>query len=278
MCSSDLAGDTLAAGFPGAAMTVALTAAELGEGPAVAILHGLFGSGRNWTAIGRSLAAQHRVLLFDLRNHGSSPWAEGMSYEEMAADVRASLAARGLPRAALLGHSLGGKVAMVLALAAPEMVARLIVVDIAPVPYPPSLIGPLRAMQNLDLTPVRRRGEADRSLAAAHPDHAERAFLLQNLVFDGERARWRLNLAAIAEGMPLISGFPSFPPGRTYDGPALFVAGGRSPYLRPEHKPLIRRLFPAARVARIVEAGHWVHAEAPAAFLSLVMPFLAGGI
>lgn len=255
-------------------MTVALAATELGDGPAVAILHGLFGSGRNWTTISRSLAASHRVLLFDLRNHGLSPWADGMSYEVMAADVRAALAARGLDRAALLGHSLGGKVAMTLALTEPQRVERLLVVDIAPVVYPPSLLGHLQAMQSLDLTQIRRRSEADRPLAAAIPDPAERAFLLQNLVFEEGRARWRVNLAAIAAGMPLISGFPLFP-GR-YEGPALFIAGGRSTYLRPEHEPFIKRLFPAARVARIAEAGHWVHAEEPAAFLALAAPFLAG--
>ena len=258
-------------------MTVALAATELGEGPAVAILHGLFGSGRNWTSIGRSLAARHRVLLFDLRNHGASPWADGMSYDEMAADVHAALALRGLARAALLGHSLGGKVAMALAMAEPEAVARLLVVDIAPVPYPPTLLGHARAMQTLDLTQIRRRSEADRLLAAAIPDPAERAFLLQNLILTEEGARWRLNLAAIAEGMPLISGFPSFPPSRVYGGPTLFVAGGRSPYLRAEHEPLIKGLFPAARVVRIAQAGHWVHAEAPAGFLALAAPFLAGG-
>lgn len=257
-------------------MTVALAATEFGAGPAVAILHGLFGSGRNWTSIGRSLAARHRVLLFDLRNHGLSPWADGMSYEAMAADVQAALAARGLMRAALLGHSLGGKVAMALALAAPEAVTRLLVVDIAPVPYPPTLLGHLRAMQDLDLTQIRRRSEADRLLAAAVPDPAERAFLLQNLVFDEGRARWRINLAAIAAGMPLISGFPAFP-GRSYGGPTLFIAGGRSSYVRPEHEPAIRSRFPAAQVVRIAEAGHWVHAEAPAAFLALAARFLAGG-
>jgi pimeloyl-ACP methyl ester carboxylesterase len=131
-------------------------------------------------------------------------------------------------------------------------------------------------MQDLDLAQLRRRSEADRRLAAAIPDAAERAFLLQNLVFDGERARWRLNLAAIARAMPQISSFPSFPPERTYGGPTLFVAGGRSSYVRAEHEPVIRRLFPAARVVRIAGAGHWLHAEAPAAFLAQVAPFLAG--
>lgn len=255
-------------------MTVALAATELGDGPAVAILHGLFGSGRNWASIGRSLAAHHRVLLFDLRNHGASPWADDMSYEGMAADVQAALAARGLGGAALIGHSLGGKVAMALALAAPEAVARLIVVDIAPVAYPPTLLSHLRAMQDLDLTRIERRSEADRPLAAV-PDPAERAFLLQNLVFEEGRARWRVNLTALAAGMPLISGFPAFP-GRTYGRPALFVAGGRSPYLPAGHDPVIKSRFPAARIVRIAEAGHWVHAEAPAAFLALAAPFLAG--
>jgi esterase len=274
----DLANSRFAMGLSaaGATMSLALAAAELGAGPAVAILHGLFGSGRNWVSIGRSLAAAHRVLLFDLRNHGASPWAEGMSYAEMAADVRAGLAARGLARAALLGHSLGGKVAMALALAEPQAVERLVVVDIAPVAYPPALLAYVRAMQDLDLARLRRRSEADRRLAAAIPDAAERAFLLQNLVFDGERARWRLNLAAIARAMPQISSFPSFPPERTYGGPALFVAGGRSSYVRAEHEPVIRRLFPAARVVRIAGTGHWLHAEAPAAFLAQVAPFLAG--
>src|SRR5579875_1631305 len=152
----DLANSRFAMGLSaaGATMSLALAAAELGAGPAVAILHGLFGSGRNWVSIGRSLAAAHRVLLFDLRNHGASPWAEGMSYAEMAADVRAGLAARGLARAALLGHSLGGKVAMALALAEPQAVERLVVVDIAPVAYPPALLAYVRAMQDLDLSVV----------------------------------------------------------------------------------------------------------------------------
>jgi esterase len=257
-------------------MTVALAAVELGAGPAVAILHGLFGSGRNWTTIGRSLAARHRVLLCDLRNHGASPWADDMSYPDMAEDVHALLAARGALPAALLGHSLGGKVAMTMALARPLDVARLVVVDIAPVPYPPTLAGHIRAMQELDLAQVRRRSEAEQRLAAVIPDAAERAFLAQNLVFEEGRPRWRINLAAIARAMPLISEFPSFPAGRVYDGPALFVTGGRSPYVRAEHEPPIRQLFPAARLVRIAAAGHWVHAEAPDAFLAQVAPFLAG--
>src|SRR6516165_11821822 len=138
-------------------MAVQLAATEYGEGPPVAILHGLFGSGRNWRSIAQQLAATHRVLAFDLRNHGASPWAEGMSYHEMVEDLRASLRWRGIERSALLGHSMGGKVAMLAALLHPGEVDRLIVVDIAPVPNPPTLFTFVRAMRDIDLRGVTRR-------------------------------------------------------------------------------------------------------------------------
>jgi pimeloyl-ACP methyl ester carboxylesterase len=253
-----------------------LKAAEYGSGPPLAILHGLFGSGRNWTTIAKRLAERRRVIAFDLRNHGSSAWAETMTYEEMAEDVRVSLAARGCRRFALLGHSMGGKVAMVLALRDRASVERLVVADIAPVAYSPRYLGVVRAMRGLDLAGIKRRAEADAALASAVPDTAERGFLLQNLVFEGGRARWRINLDAIERAMPALVGFPPVARGTIYDGPALFVAGGRSDYLRREHEPQIRRLFPNARVACIPEAGHWLHAEAPLAFLDLVGAFLDG--
>lgn len=252
-----------------------LAAVESGSGPALAILHGLFGSGRNWAGIARRLAARHRVIALDLRNHGSSPWGETMDYPELADDVHATLQALGCRRAALLGHSMGGKVAMVEALLHGEAVERLVVVDIAPVPYAPRHQGYVRAMRNLDRRGIGRRSEADARLAGAIPDPAERAFLVQNLVFQQGEARWRLNLAAIEQAMPQLVGFPAMPPGARYEGAALFVAGGRSDYLRPEHEPAIRRLFPSARIVRIADAGHWLHAERPQAFLDAVEPFLA---
>jgi esterase len=255
---------------------VLLAAAEYGAGPPLAILHGLFGSGRNWASIAKRLGERHRVVAFDLRNHGASPWAATMGYAEMADDVRASLAARGCRRFTLLGHSMGGKVAMLAALRDPEAVERLVVADIAPVAYRSRHLGIVRAMRGLDLAGIGRRAEADAKLAAAVPDPAERAFLLQNLVFDGGAARWRNNLEAIEREMPALTGFPPIPPETVYDGPALFVGGGRSDYLRPGHEPDIRCLFPRARIARIPEAGHWLHAEQPRAFLDLVEPFLAG--
>ncbi len=258
-------------------MPLELAADEFGSGPPVAILHGLFGSGRNWRSVAQHLAAGHRVLAFDLRNHGASPWADGMSYSEMVADLRASSRARGVDRPALLGHSMGGKVAMLMALLHPAEVDRLVIVDIAPAANPPNLLGYLRAMRAVDLRGVTRRAEVDVALAGAVPDPAERAFLLQNLVIDENAARWRLNLEAIERGFPQILGFPDLPAGTAYTGPALFVAGARSNYIQPQHEPGIRRLFPRARIMRIEGAGHWVHAEQPQAFLQAVAPFLTGG-
>jgi esterase len=257
-------------------MAVRLEAVESGEGPPLAIVHGLFGSGRNWAGIAQRLAAHHRVIALDLRNHGVSPWAETMDYVEMAEDVRATLHASGHRRCALIGHSMGGKVAMMAALGHGEDVERLVVVDIAPVTYHPRHLAYVRAMRALDLGAIKRRAEADARLAPAVGDAAERGFLLQNLVFDGGAARWRLNLAAIERALPDLAGFPALAPAASYRGPALFVAGVRSDYLRSEHEPKIRRLFPDARIARIADAGHWLHAEQPQAFLDIVEPFLAG--
>jgi len=259
-------------------MTVRLAAEEYGAGPPVAILHGLFGWNRNWATIARQLGASHRVIAFDLRNHGNSPWADTMSYAEMAEDVRASLVERGCGRTALIGHSMGGKAAMVAALTDREWVERLVVVDIAPVAYEPAPGAELAAMQALDLDRITRRGEADLRLAAMIPDAAERGFLLQNLIFGEGRPRWRLNLAAIEREMPAIARFPDLPAHTIYRGPALFLAGIRSPYLRAEHEPASRHLFPTAQIARIDNAGHWVHAEQPGAFLSAVERFLADEI
>ena len=256
-------------------MTVPLTAVEYGQGPPLAILHGLFGSGRNWTSIAQRLSKQHRVVTLDLRNHGASPWADTMDYEEMAADVRATLHARGYHRYALLGHSMGGKAAMVAALQHGAEVERLLVVDIAPVNYPPHHLALVQAMRELDLAGIERRSEADARLARSIPDPAERAFLVQNLLFEDGRARWRLNLAAIEQAMPKLGEFPDLPPTAIYNAPALFIAGGQSDYLRPEHAPAIRRRFPSAEIVRIGNAGHWLHAEQPQAFLSIVEPFLS---
>jgi esterase len=195
----------------------------------------------------------------------------------MVDDLLGSLRARGIDRAALLGHSMGGKVAMLAALLHPAEVDRLVVVDIAPAPNPPTLLAYVRAMRAVDLRGVTRRGEVDAQLTGAIPDPTERAFLLQNLVIDKESVRWRLNLEAIERQFPDIVGFPDLGAGVAYQGPTLFVAGARSNYIQPEHERLIHRLFPQARIERIKGAGHWVHAEQPQAFLQTIGPFLSGG-
>jgi len=256
-------------------MIVPLAATEYGDGMPVAILHGLFGAGRNWAGISRRLAENYRAIAFDLRNHGTSPWADTMAYAEMADDVRGAMRAHGHRHYRLIGHSMGGKVAMLAALCDAEAVERLIVVDIAPVTYPIPYLAYVRAMRDLDLGAITRRGEADAKLAGAVADPSERNFLLQSLVFGDGGPRWQLNLAALETAMPTLAGFPVMPAGTTYEGPALFIAGGKSSYLRPEHEKAIRALFPNAIVARVEDAGHWVHVERPQEFLALVERFFA---
>lgn len=255
---------------------VALAAIEQGSGPPLLILHGLFGSGRNWSSPAQRFSAAHHVFALDARNHGASPWADSMTYADMTEDVQQFQAARGLGPAAVMGHSMGGKTAMLLALDHPEAIKRLVVVDVAPVAYQPTLAAYVRAMRAADLAGVSRRAQVDAQLAGVVTSPGERAFLLQNLVFEGGQARWRLNLPVLDRFMPEISGFPELAAGVSFAGPALFVAGERSGYVRPEHRPAIERLFPKARIVQVPEAGHWLHAERPDTFLALVAPFLAG--
>ncbi|MBR0682565.1 alpha/beta fold hydrolase [Roseomonas eburnea] len=253
-----------------------LASTEAGEGPPLLLLHGLFGSGQNWGAIRRALAPRFRVLTPDLRNHGASARAAAMTYAAMADDIAETLDAAGIVRAAVLGHSMGGKAAMAFALAHPGRVERLVVADISPVRYPPALRGYVEAMQAVPLRAGLTRKDADAALTAAVPEAGIRAFLLQNLRFEADAPDWRLGLAEIAAAMPEIEDF-SAPPGARFDGPVLVMGGERSGYIRPEHHALFRTLFPRARFVTVPGAGHWVHAENPAGFLALLEPFLAEG-
>ena len=237
------------------------------------VLHGLFGSGRNWSGFARRLTGR-RVIAVDARNHGASPWADDMAYIDMAGDVLELIEALSLGRPALLGHSMGGKTAMTAALMRPSAIGALIAADVAPAAYSHSHLPLVRAMQAIDLARVRRRADADAALAAAAPEAAMRDFILQNLVFENGAARWRINLAAIAAHMTPLIGW-SVPPGTgVYDGPALFVHGGKSAYVRPEHHGAIRRLFPKAEIVTIEGAGHWIHSDRPAEFTAAVERFL----
>ena len=192
----------------------------------------------------------------------------------MASDVTALIEGRGLGAVALIGHSLGGKVAMRLALTRPELIRRLLVVDVAPVPYA-NTFGPIvEAMRRVDLAAVQRRADADLQLQAAVPDAVLRNFLLQNLVKTDAGFVWRVNLEALAANMEELLGFPAPAPAAAYPGPTLFIAGGRSRYIQPEHGPLIERLFPDAEHVVIADAGHWPHAERPAEFLAHVRRLL----
>jgi esterase len=252
-----------------------LAVTEAGEGPPLVLLHGLFGAGQNWGGIRRALASRFRVLTPDLRNHGASPRAVAMDYETMAADVAETMDEAGVGRAAVLGHSMGGKVAMALALAHPERVERLVVADIAPVRYAPALRGYVDAMQAIPLRPGLTRKEADAALATAIPEAGIRAFLLQSLRFEEDPPAWRLGLAELAAAMPVIEDF-AVPAGAPYDGPVLVIAGALSSYIRPTHHDAFRALFPRADFVTVPKAGHWLHAENPAGFLAVLEPFLAG--
>jgi pimeloyl-ACP methyl ester carboxylesterase len=237
--------------------------------PPVLIVHGLFGSGRNWGVIARRLADHRRVITVDMRNHGESFRADSQSYPEMAGDLAEVIAGAG-GVADVIGHSMGGKAAMVLALDQPELVNRLIVADIAPVAYDHSQSHLIAAMRALDLATVDTRTDADRALAGAIETDQLRAFLLQSL--DVKDRRWRLNLDVLDREMGRITGFPEVT-GR-YDGPALFLAGAQSDYVTPEARTTIKALFSNARQAKIPGTGHWLHAEKPREFEAAARAFL----
>jgi pimeloyl-ACP methyl ester carboxylesterase len=253
---------------------VILHAVERGEGTPVALLHGLYGQAGNFGAVQKRLAVGRRVIALDLRNHGASPHAPVMGYPAMAEDVLETLRDRRALPCALVGHSMGGKVAMCAALAAPAAVSRLLVADIAPVPYDHAGFHAryVAAMRAVELRPGLTRAEADAALADAVPDRATRGFLLLNLRL-GAAPAWRLNLDAIGTSLETLAGWPE-PEDAPYPGPTLFVAGGRSDYILPESREAIRALFPAAKVLTLKDAGHWVHADDPEGFLDAVETFI----
>jgi esterase len=250
---------------------VILNAIQAGEGPPVILLHGLFGAARNFGAVQRALAPRFRVIALDMRNHGDSPHAPDMRYPTLAADVRDTLQSLGIERAAVVGHSMGGKAAMALALRWPDLAGRLLVADIAPVIYQHGNSAIAQAMAAIPLTPTLTRPQADAALAQAVPRADIRAFLLQNLRF-GAQPHWRIGLQEINTEIPDLEGWIDLP--GTYPGPALFVTGANSDYVLPEHRPIIRSKFPTARFVAIKNAGHWIHADNPAGFLSVLEAFL----
>ena len=255
-------------------MPLTLASTVIGQGPPALVLHGLFGSGTNWRTIARRLGSRLECHLVDLRNHGRSPHARGMAYPALAADVLAYLDANRLDRAGIIGHSMGGKTAMTLALTAPERVRWLVVADIAPAPSPSDHRPILTALRGLALDSLDSRAAADAALARSVPESGLRQFLLQNLVHSAGGLRWRIDREAIAEALPDLTGFPPTAPGAAYRGPTLFLQGERSDYLTTRHEPRIRALFPGASIDTIADADHWLHAEQPAAVTDRIARFV----
>jgi len=238
------------------------------DGPAgtpLLIAHGLFGSARNWGVIAKRLSATRPVVAVDMRNHGASPWYESHNYHDMADDLAQVMTGP----IDVLGHSMGGKAAMVLAVQNPALVRRLIVADIAPVTYGHSQMGPIAAMRRVDLDAVTSRADAKAQLGGLEPGVDD--FLLQSL--DMKAKRWTLNLDVLADAMDEIIGFPQV--SGTFAGPTLFLSGAASDYVQNDARPAIKALFPAAKFAKIPGAGHWLHAQKPREFEAAVEAFLA---
>ncbi len=238
--------------------------------PPLLIAHGLFGSARNWNVIAKRLSDQRQVVTVDMRNHGESPLFQAHGYDDLANDLAGIIAGIG-GSADVLGHSMGGKAAMVLALGHEGAVNKLVVADIAPVAYGHSQTPLIDAMRALDLSQVETRRDADIQLRALIPEDGTRAFLLQSLDVKGKR--WRLNHEALEEFMDEITGWPDHIEGR-FDGPTLMLSGADSDYVRPDHRAAIRAHFPTARFAKIPGAGHWLHADKPREFEAAIRIFL----
>ncbi|MCF6306169.1 MAG: alpha/beta fold hydrolase [Rhodobacteraceae bacterium] len=244
---------------------------EPGGKPPLLIVHGLFGSARNWGVLQKRLGKDRQVLAVDLRNHGDSFHDDDNSYGALADDLAEVIMAHG-GIADVLGHSMGGKAAMVLALQQPELVQHLLVADIAPVGYGHSQMHNLEAMRSVDLTGVTRRAEVDAQLQANVSEAPLRAFFLQSLALGENGARWKLNLDALGNAMDEILGFPAI--NGNFSGPTLFVHGGASDYVTAAHHQRILELFPDAEFNEIAGAGHWLHAEKPREFQQAVTDFL----
>ncbi len=231
--------------------------------PHLVVAHGLFGSARNWGVICKRLAEDRLVTAVDMRNHGASPWNPSHTYADLAGDLAAVIDGQ----ADVLGHSMGGKAAMVLALTYPSKVNRLVIADIAPVAYDRTQMDKIALMRGVDLG-VGTRAEVAAQMPGLEAGLPE--FFLQSV--DMKEKRWRLNLDALAENMPAIMGFPEV--SGSFEGKTLFLSGAESDYVRPEHRERIKALFPNAIFAKIPGAGHWLHAEKPREFAAAVRAFL----
>ena len=248
---------------------------RFGQGNPVIILHGLLGVSDNWVTFGRRLGADFGVFIPDLRNHGQSPHSEIFNFSILVNDLHEMIEAYGLLNVALIGHSLGGKTAMEFAFRYPDLLLKMVIVDIAPRIYPPDHghAGLIRAMMDVDLSQIHSRSEVEIQLEKKIPDQRLRQFLLKNLYWrDKDRLAWRPDLPVLLESLfSVIGNITSF---TEFTKPVLFVRGGLSDYLLDSDIPGIKKQFPRASVKTIAEASHWVHADAPGKFYDLVHDFL----
>ncbi|WP_405401455.1 alpha/beta fold hydrolase [Paracoccus sp. Ld10] len=242
----------------------------------VLLVHGLYGQGRNLGAQARRLAQTRRVVTVDLRNHGDSPWDMDAGYSALAGDLADLIGDLG-GRADVVGHSMGGKAAMALALTRPELVRRLVVMDIAPLAYDHDQTRHIDAMEALDLSAISRRSQADAAMADGVPDPGVRAFLLQNLDLKAAPPAWTLNLSALRAAMPQIVGWPADLPQGSFPGKVMALRGALSDYVDDDRETALRTHFPQVRVVTLKDASHWLHADAPEAVAETLVSFLGDG-
>ena len=240
------------------------------KSPPVMIVHGLYGSGRNWGVIAKRLSDQFFVITVDIRNHGDSPWLDTHNYHVMADDLVEVINSLNI-KPNIIGHSMGGKAAMVLALKRPNLLRNLIIADIAPVKYEHDQSQFIEAMQKVDLSKVEKRSDATLALSKFVEDKSLQNFFTQSL--DIKAKRWKLNLKVLRSEMSEILSFPKIE--SEFSGHSLFLKGEKSDYIKSEHRKLIKSLFTKARFATFKEAGHWLHAEKPREFESAARLFFS---
>lgn len=233
------------------------------------IAHGLYGSARNWNVISKRMSDRGQVIAVDMRNHGESPWSDSHTYLDLASDLADVIETLDTP-VDVLGHSMGGKAAMMLALEYPDLLQKLIIADIAPVTYTHSQLPFIEKMRQVDLSAVSRRSEAAAQLSEVGVDPALQSFFTQSL--DLTTKVWRLNLDALEQAMPDIMSFPQTD--KSWNGRPLFLSGGDSDYVLSEYRPRVKKLFPRAIFAKIPKAGHWLHAEKPREFEAALRRYL----
>jgi len=229
----------------------------------ILILHGMFGSKRNWQSIARKLGEDLQLFTLDLRNHGDSEHSDTMSYEDMADDVFQFISEHSLGKVSVVGHSMGGKVAMQMALQQPEIIKRVVIVDIAPVKYEHGFNDLIESLYALPLDQISSRQEADKHLQASVQPESLRQFLLQNLGKSDTGFSWRINLNGIQSSIDELMDFPADHKHMQYQNPVLFLKGEKSDYIKHEYERKIFKKFSRALFITVADTGHWLHAENP---------------